>query len=85
MMAIRTVLGIEGMACQMCEAHVNEAIRKGFDVASVKSNRKKRQCVIVSEQELDRDRIADVVANTGYELTSIASEPYQRKRFGLFG
>lgn len=84
-MAVRTVLGIEGMACQMCEAHVNEAIRKGFDVTSVKSNRKKRQCVIVSEQELNRHRVADVVANTGYELTSFESEPYQRKRFGLFG
>ena len=73
------------MACQMCEAHVNDAIRKNFDVVSVKSNRRKRQCEIVSDQELDRGRIAGVVANTGYELTSIASEPYQRRRFGLFG
>lgn len=29
---IKTVLKIDGMACGMCEAHVNDAIRKAFTV-----------------------------------------------------
>ena len=68
---VKTVLGIEGMACSMCEAHINDAIRRNFDVRKVKSNRRKRTCVIESEEPLDPERIRSVIAETGYELTSI--------------
>jgi len=78
----KTVLGIEGMMCGMCEAHINDAIRRAFPVKSVKASRAKRQCVIVSEAPPDPDRLAAVIADTGYELTGIASEPYEKK--GLF-
>ena len=33
----KTTVGIEGMMCGMCEAHVNDAIRKAFDVKKVKA------------------------------------------------
>lgn len=82
---VQTTLGIEGMMCDMCEAHINDAIRRSFSVRSAKANRRTRQCVIVSEEELDQDRIREVIGETGYELTSIASAPYHRKKpFGLF-
>ena len=32
---IKMTVGIEGMACGMCEAHVNEAIRNTFRVKKV--------------------------------------------------
>ena len=67
---IRTTLGIEGMACSMCEAHVNDAIRRSFDVKKVKSNRRKRTCVIESASLLDEARLREVIAATGYTLTS---------------
>ena len=82
---IQTTIGIDGMMCEMCEAHINDAIRKSFAVKSAKSNRKKKQCVVVSEEPLDEGRIRTVIAETGYDLLSISSEPYQKKRFlGLF-
>ena len=80
---IRTVLGIEGMMCGMCEAHINDAVRRQFAVKSVKSSRGKKQCVILSEQELDRAALEAAIAATGYTLTSVTSEPYRKK--GLFG
>ena len=80
---IETTLGIDGMMCSMCEAHINDAIRRHFAVKSAKSNRRKRQCVIVSEAPLDEERLRAVVAETGYELRSIDAKPYQKK--GLFG
>ena len=52
---IQTTIGIEGMACEMCEAHINDVIRKNFSVKSAKSDRRKKQCVVVSEQPLDRE------------------------------
>jgi len=68
---IRTTLGIEGMACSMCEAHINDAIRRNFDVKKVKANRRKRTCVIESASPLDEERLRGVIAEIGYTLTSI--------------
>lgn len=76
---IRTTLGIEGMMCGMCEAHINDAIRKRFAVKSVTSSRAKRQTVIVSEQPLDPELLGIAIRDTGYELTDISSEPYEKR------
>jgi copper chaperone CopZ len=82
---IQTTIGIDGMMCEMCEAHINDAIRKHFAVKSAKSNRKKKQCIVVSEEPLDETKVREVIGQTGYDLLSISSEPYQKKRlFGLF-
>lgn len=82
---IQTTIDIDGMMCEMCEAHINDAIRKNFTVKSAKSNRKKKQCVVVSEEALDEAKIRKVIGETGYDLLSISSEPYQKKGFlGLF-
>ncbi len=69
---ITTTLGIEGMACSMCEAHVNDAIRKNFCVKRVKSNRRKKTCVIVSHDRLDETKVRQVITDLGYELVSYA-------------
>lgn len=83
---IQTTIGIDGMMCEMCEAHINDAIRRNFSVKSAKSNRKKKQCVVVSEEPLDETRVREVVAGTGYDFLSFSSEPYVKKGFlGLFG
>ena len=29
---VKMILDVDGMACGMCEAHVNDAVRKGFQV-----------------------------------------------------
>ncbi len=82
---IQTTIGIDGMMCEMCEAHINDAIRRNYTVKSAKSNRKKKQCIVVSEEPLDEAKVREVIGQTGYELLSISSEPYQKKRlFGLF-
>ena len=82
---VQTIIGIDGMMCEMCEAHINDAIRRNFAAKSAKSNRHKKQCVVVSEEELDQDKIRSVIGETGYDLTSISVEPYKKKGFlGLF-
>ena len=83
---MQTTIGVGGMMCEMCEAHINDVIRKNFAVKSAKSNRKKNQCVVVSEEPLDEAAVAAAIAETGYEFLSISSEPYTKKGlFGLFG
>lgn len=80
---VQTTIGIDGMMCEMCEAHINDAIRRNFAVKSAKSDRKKKRCVIVSEEPLDEARVREVIAETGYDLLSVSSEPYRKK--GLLG
>ncbi len=67
----QTVLKIEGMACGMCESHINDAIRNNFSVKKVKSSHKKGETVIKSEQPLDAEKLKKVIADTGYTLVSV--------------
>ena len=76
---MQTTVGIDGMMCEMCEAHINDAVRRNFDVKSVKSNHRKKSCVIVSEEELDGELLKKTIDETGYEFLSVSSEPYERK------
>lgn len=68
---IKTVIKIDGMVCSMCESHINDVIRRNFDVKKVKSDRKKKETIIESEQILNHDKIKEVIEQTGYTLVSI--------------
>lgn len=78
---IQYTLQVEGMQCGMCEAHINDAVRKAFPVKKVQSSHGKGETVIVSEQELDTQKLREVVNATGYTVRSLASAPYQKKGF----
>lgn len=75
-------LGIDGMMCGMCESHINDAVRNAFPVKKVTSSRSKGQTVILSETEIPEADLQPVIAEMGYELTSYACAPYEKK--GLF-
>ena len=67
----------------MCEAHVNDAIRKAFPVKKVTSSHSKGQTQILCENRFGRGRPAAVrISATGYQVLSIQSAPYEKK--GLF-
>ena len=80
---IKTVAKIDGMMCGMCEAHMNDTVRKEFDVKKVTSSHKNGETVIISEQPIDEAKLTSAVDATGYKLISVSSEPYEKK--GLFG
>lgn len=81
----KTTLKINGMACAMCESHINDAVRNAFDVKKVSSSHAKGETVIISDTALDENRLKDVISATGYEVVSAGSEPYEKKLgFSLF-
>ena len=82
---IKTTLGIDGMVCSMCEAHVNDAVRKAFKVKKVSSSAAKKQTEIISDEPLDESLLRAALAPTGYTLLSVTTEPYEKKSFRLFG
>lgn len=79
---IKITLGIAGMACGMCEAHINEAVRNAFRVKKVTSSHVKKQTIIIAEQDIPEENLKHVIAQTGYNVVSASSEPYEKK--GLF-
>lgn len=79
---IRTILQIDGMMCGHCEAHVNDTIRQAFPVKKVESSHTKKETIILSEEPLDEEKLRAVIAQTGYTLGEIRTEPYEKK--GLF-
>ena len=62
---------VNGMMCGMCEAHVNDAVRKACPVKKVSSSRSKNQTVILSETELDTEVLMNAIRGTGYEVGAI--------------
>lgn len=79
---VRITVGIEGMACGMCEAHISEAVRSSFKVKKETSSHTKKQTVILAEQDIPEQELKSVVVKAGYDVVSVKSEPYEKK--GLF-
>lgn len=81
---VRITLDIEGMACGMCEAHINDALRKAFAVKKVTSSHAKGKTEILSEQPLDEEKLRATIVETGYRLIAVHTQPYEKKGFALF-
>lgn len=75
-------VAVDGMQCGMCEAHVNDAIRKAFTVKKVTSSHSKKQTVVITEQPIDEQALKKVIDDMGYTAVSVSSEPYEKR--GLF-
>ena len=80
---VKITAQVEGMRCGMCEAHVNEVVRRAFPVQKVTSSHARGQTVILAERDIADEALKKVIRDTGYEVTSIIREPYAQKK-GLF-
>ena len=76
----KTVLGIEGMACGMCENHLCDEIRKSLEVRSVKASHRRKSAEIVTEAPLGEADVRRCIAPTGYVVTSFVCAPEAPKR-----
>ena len=77
---------VEGMMCSMCEAHINDAVRRAFPVKKVSSSHSKGETLILTEEPIGEDELRRVIDATGYTAGEIRSAPYRKKGFlGLFG
>ena len=54
---IKTTVKVDGMMCGMCESHVNDAVRKAFQVDKVTSSHSKGETVIISDGTGRRSKI----------------------------
>lgn len=75
----KITLNIDGMMCNMCEAHANQAIREKWNVKKVSSSHKEGKTVIITEQDITNEELAMVIEKTGYKLLDVVREPYEKK------
>ena len=54
---IQTTVEVGGMACSMCEAHINDTVRNAFPVDKVSSSHAKGKTVILSKEPLDENAL----------------------------
>jgi len=71
---VQTIVKIDGMACGMCEAHINNAVRNAFRTKKVSSSHRKGECIIVSENQIDVEKLNDVILSLGYTLLAVKEE-----------
>ena len=79
---IQTTVKVSSMACSMCEAHINDAIRAALSVEKVTSSHSRGETVIVSGEQLDEEKLRGISNTTGYTAGEISTAPYEKK--GLF-
>lgn len=86
----KITLGIDGMACPMCESHINDAVRREFNVKKVTSSHSKGETIIISDDDIPKEKLEKVIGDTGYKVLSVNSEEYTKEKkkgflSGLFG
>lgn len=81
---IKTTLKIDGMMCSMCEAHIQEVIRKSLpDAKKVSASHSKGEASFLSEEAPDAAALKAAIDATGYTCLGVESAPYEKK--GWFG
>lgn len=80
----KITLKIDGMACGMCESHINDTVRQHFDVKKVESSYTKGTTQIISETPIGETELKSAIDKTGYKVLGMSTEPYEKKRFSFF-
>lgn len=76
------ILGIDGMMCGACEAHVQNEIRKKLNVKSVKASRLKNQAIIITDIDVSEEKFHEILDPTGYRITSFSKVEATKRLFG---
>lgn len=79
---VRITLKVEGMRCGMCEAHVNDAVRRSVMVKRVKASHAKGEVLVVAETADAEQEVRAAIEAQGYRVRSSEIEPCEER--GLF-
>ena len=76
------ILGIDGMACGMCEMHVEDKLRKAIKLKKVHASHIKNNVTVITELELSEEDFKKILDPTGYRVTSFTKSVAVKKLFG---
>ena len=81
----QTTAKFPGMACSMCEAHINDAIRVAVPIEKVSSSHSQGETVIHSKEPLNENTLRAAIEAPGYTAGEIRAVPYEKKAIFHFG
>lgn len=81
---IKTTIGIAGMMCGMCESHINDVIRREFKVKKVSSSHTKGIAEIISENEIDEEKIKKQLLIPAMMLQALNQSLMKKERYFFF-
>ncbi len=81
---IRTIVKIEGMMCENCEAHMIKAFKNAIAADKVTASHEKAQAELITKNAPDEELLKKTVEEAGYKYISATNEPYEKKGFHLF-
>ena len=73
----RTIVGIDGMMCNMCEEHVSSTLKRALGLSRVTASHRKNQAVLVSAEPVDETKLREALAPTGYKVLSFSCGPWE--------
>ena len=73
---------VEGMVCGMCEAHVNDAVRRAFRVKKVSSSHSKGRTEIIAPEDIPDEELRPVTEGPGSGFVPAEHDEYVKR--GLF-
>jgi len=76
------ILGVEGMSCGMCEAHVQDTVAQNYKVKKVKASRSSKELVVITEQGITEEDFHKILDPTGYRIVSYRREEAVKKLLG---
>ena len=77
----KITLSVDGMMCGMCEAHVNNAVRKAATVSKVTSSHSTGKTEIWYEGDVDVEAIKSAVSEEGYKVPEVKEGEEEKKGF----
>lgn len=75
---------IDGMMCGQCEAHVNDAFRRKLNPKKVSSSSRKKETVLVVENDVPDEEIIAALEGTGYRVEGIMRGEEKKKGFFFY-
>lgn len=81
---LKITVDVAGMACGMCEAHINDAVRQNFKVQKVTSSHRKGKTEILTQSNIPEEQLKSVIEKSGYTVTGIHTGFVEKKGFSLF-
>lgn len=66
------VIGVEGMMCNKCVAHVTKALEGVEGVVNVEVNLEEKKATVEIEEGVTDEALTAAIVEEGYEVTGIA-------------
>lgn len=67
----KIVIGVEGMMCEHCAAHVEEAVKKIAGVKAAKVDLKDKSVTVKADREIESAEFEAAISGTGYKFVGV--------------